>query len=656
MGKSAWGIDLSKYSMKCVQLVRTKSGIELKKMCVIEYPQEAAGGEEQTVEQKFFEALRQFREQYRIGGSKILFSLPGHSIFNRLVKLPPVEKEKIPEVVRYEAQSQIPFPIEEVIWDYQLVDRPYGPGEEKEAIIFAIKKDIIEQFLESLKPLHVEVDGIQFAPVALYNFLKRDQDTGAPCVAMDMGADNTDLIILDGQKFWIRNLPVTGNDITRSLQKAFSLSFADAEKLKIRAGQSQQVQKIFSAIQPIMKDLVSETHRTIGYYKSISKGVKFDKIFLMGNASKTVNFQKFVSQSLQLQAFRLTRLNNITVSEEIDDGTLQRYLPTMGAAIGLALQGLGETYNTVNLLPRPYLKEKEAKRKRPFVIAAIAALYLLFFLIYRGQSRAVREVERVSNDMQTTLKRHDVSQEECRKVSDKAGIVNRLETIASISRGRDRITLVRFMERFNNILKDRVTDIVDGNGIFKLFQSSDDGRKYTIGDPRLKSKERIYLLGIEAEVTEEIVTPPTPPTPSGAPPKEKEAEKKKDVGAVPAPPPPKNRFIQIAVVLAFPAREDSSKDGNYIRAELGDKIAQHFGLPTKEASVYEVSMTDYIVGPGPVTKWKWEDKDLRHTKPDLVASGLKTGSEFAVRKIWWKIPLGEQVKPEPVEEPKGGAQ
>lgn len=391
MARGVWGIDVSKYSVKVARLEGSGRNVTLTHVGV--FPYEGAGsGEPGGVDPQIKAALARVKAEYKISGEPVVLSLPSHSILNRLVKLPPVEDAKIPEVVKYEAQSQIPFPMDEVLWDYQYVDREYVPGEEKEVILFAIKREIVEQFLANLADLGLNVEAVQFAPVALFNFLVRDQELSGPTVALDMGAENTDLIVIDGTKFWVRNLPITGNDLTKALQKTFNLPFEEAEKLKLRAAQSQQAQKIFNAVQPVLRDLVNEINRSTGYYKSISKTSKFEKILLLGNATKTLNFQKFISQSLQLPAVRLQKLNTIAVGGQVDPGDLQEHLAGLGTALGLALQGLGETVNRINLLPPAHRRRKELRRKQPYVVAAVAALYALVGLLWWRQSSERNEL------------------------------------------------------------------------------------------------------------------------------------------------------------------------------------------------------------------------------------------------------------------------
>lgn len=394
MAKGVWGIDVSKYSLKAVRLEQRGEQVVLTHVTVIPY-EGVKTGETQNIDDQIKSAFQELKTSHRVGSERLVLSLPTHSFFNRLIKLPPVDDEKIPEIVKYEAQSQIPFLIDEVLWDFKLIERTYEPGEEKEVILFAVKRDIVEQFLANLADLRLNIDAVQFAPVALFNFLSREQEMTGALVVLDMGGENCDLMVIDGAKFWTRNLPITGSSLTAELQKALNISFAEAEKLKLRAGQTQQTQKVFNAIQPKLRDLVGEIHRSTGYYKSISKTIKFDKIILLGNATKMLNFQKFISQSLQIPAVRIQKLNTLTPAPTVDHDALNNNLGSLGGAIGLALQGLGQAGIRVNLLPPVYLEKKEARKRLPYVWGSIAALFLLMGLMYYRANGDVARLKQV---------------------------------------------------------------------------------------------------------------------------------------------------------------------------------------------------------------------------------------------------------------------
>jgi type IV pilus assembly protein PilM len=471
MAKGVWGIDVSKYSLKAVRLEGTRESVVLTRIAVVPY--DRAEGDEQDLDQHIRNALTTLVATQRVGNEPVILSLPSHSTFNRLIKLPPVDDEKIPEIVRYEATSQIPFNIDEVLWDYQYVDRKYGPGEEKEVILFAIKRDIVEQFLGNLSDTGINVDAVQFGPVALFNFLLKDQDLGGPSVALDMGGDNTDLIVIDGSKFWVRNLPITGNDITKSLQKAFNIPFAEAEKLKLKAGQSQQAQKIFNAVQPVLRDLVNEVNRSTGYYKSISKTSKFEKIILLGNSTKTLNFQKFVSQSLQLPAVRVQKLNHIAVSAQVDQADLGENLGTLGTALGLALQGITDTANRINLLPPAYVRKKELAKKKPYVIGAVAALFVMVGLMwYTGNAEVDRltATANIGRKLQKDIETQKKAFQEARQVE---AVEAALKTVAQVSSERDLI-LKMMDEIIPNIPNNGDTNIKDDQRLWVVDWQFDE--------------------------------------------------------------------------------------------------------------------------------------------------------------------------------------
>jgi type IV pilus assembly protein PilM len=469
MAKKAWGIDVSKSSIKAVLLEQKGSHIELSQIDVIEAPPLPEEGGP-TADELIQNGLRTFRMRNKSEGCAVVCSLPSHATFNRFVKVPPVEEKRVAELVRYEAQQNIPFPLEEVIWDYQRVDKEYEPGEEIEVVLFAIKKDIVTQFLGNVQGAQLEIEGLQFAPVALYNFVTYDQQVGKTSLLLDMGADNADLIVIDQEKFWIRNLPIAGDDITKVLQKKFQIPFAEAEQLKISAAQSPQAAKIFSVIQPVLRDLVTEVHRSIGYYKSLSKTAKLEKMMLFGNATRTLNFQKFVSQNLQLESGRMSKLNKIAISSQVGDDMLDKYFPSLGVAIGLALQGLDVTVNRVNLLPPDLIKKKEVAKKKPLAVVAVALLGILAFLMYVGVSKDFTALASARDAGTVTKDRADKLDRQYKDYTQFIEVASGQKAIDTTwdDTTKDRLNILRQLNVLNGIAPERDSHITVLNAVFSL--------------------------------------------------------------------------------------------------------------------------------------------------------------------------------------------
>lgn len=474
MAKGIWGIDVSRYSVKAVRLEESREGVRLTDVDVIPY-KTTGRLEEADLEGRIVEALKDLKFSRKIGGEKVALSLPTHSSFNRLIKLPPVED--VVKAVHYEAQAQIPFSLDQVVWGYQMVERQYAPGEEKEVILVALKREIIDNFLKSIDPVGLNIEHIQLSPIALYNFLVADQDVSQPMIVLEMGADNSSLIVIEGERFWVRNIPISGNDITKAIMEAFNLPHDKAEALKVNALQSPHVEKIYQTIVPVYKNIVSEIHRSLGYYKSMSKQAKFDRIMLLGNGTKALNFQRFMGQALQIQPVRIQQLNTIGLAGSVDPRVLNANLQSMGTALGLALQGLGRTRNHVNLLPPEFLKKKQVRRKYPVVAVAVAILYAVLFFAMSRMDAKLRTLDGVKRSLEQAAQ-EALEVAELHKAKSGIGELRAAyDLLGSLANDRTPI---------RNALELLLANFPDNN------------------DPRIPDHQKVWLVDLKAELKEEM--------------------------------------------------------------------------------------------------------------------------------------------------------
>jgi len=160
------------------------------------------------------DALKQFLSRNSVVGDRVAMSVSGQAGLARFIKLPPVEAKKIPDIVKYEAKQQIPFDLNDVIWDYQRM----GIGSEEEGFaletevgLFAMKREAVLRALDPFIRADIEVDIVQLTPLVLYNFMLFDQlgplptaeeyDSDNPpesLVVISLGTDATDLVISNG--------------------------------------------------------------------------------------------------------------------------------------------------------------------------------------------------------------------------------------------------------------------------------------------------------------------------------------------------------------------------------------------------------------------------------------------------------------------------
>jgi type IV pilus assembly protein PilM len=392
-----WGIDLGQCALKAIRLELGDEEGQIKATAFdyIEHPK-ILSQPDADPDQLTREALEKFLSRNDLKGDLIAISVPGQSGLARFVKLPPVDEKKIPDIVRFEAKQQIPFPLEEVVWAYQRLGSGMASDNmilDAEIGLFAMKRDMVNRYLQHFKDVNVEVHVIQMAPLALCNFVAHDLlnkgalDTdgeeakgGKNCVvALDIGADNSNLVITDGEKIiWQRPIPLGGNHFTRALTKDLKLTFAKAEHLKRNAVKSPDLKKILAALKPVLNDFVSEVQRSLGYFTNTHRDATIQYMLGLGNAFRLPGLQKYLQEKLQLEVRKLQKIERLSGLEAVTEAP--QYVENVlsfAVAHGLALQGLQATRLKTNLLPPEIARERFIRAKKPWAAAAAAVLLLI---------------------------------------------------------------------------------------------------------------------------------------------------------------------------------------------------------------------------------------------------------------------------------------
>ncbi|MFB0525178.1 MAG: pilus assembly protein PilM, partial [Phycisphaerae bacterium] len=268
---TVWAVDLGNSSLKALRLSTAGGVVEVIGFDNIQHGKILSGSGVKAAERDELTAisLRQFVQRNDLGNDEIIISVPSQNSFARFVKLPPVEPKRIPEIVRFEAVQQIPFDINDVQWDWQLMTE--GDSPEKKVGIFAIKNEVVNSALEHFSRENLTVSYVQMAPMALYNYVLYDyaglvDSNNQAVVILNVGAENTDLVVCTKSTVWQRCILIGGNAFTRAIADAFKLNFEKAEKLKRTAPVSKYARQILQAMKPVFTDLVSEVQRSLGFY------------------------------------------------------------------------------------------------------------------------------------------------------------------------------------------------------------------------------------------------------------------------------------------------------------------------------------------------------------------------------------------------------
>ncbi len=374
-GRDAWGIEVGANAIKAIRLVQQEGQVKLADYEVIPF-KKILTTPDLNVDEAIQLGLDQLLSKHNLGKSEVVVSVAGHLAFARFAKLPPVEPKKIPDIVKFEAVQQVPFPLEQVEWDYQVFTEPDSP--DVEVGIFAITKERVANILSNYRKVGIPVMGLTLSPVAVYNAMAYDLDLSEQpegLIIIDIGTVSTDIIIADGGDLWLRTLQIGGNNFTEALVRAFKLSFPKAEKLKREAATSKYARQIFQAMRPVFSDLVQEVQRSLGYYQSLNRDAKLTQVYGIGSTFRLPGLQKFLKQQLQMEVIRPNGFKKIN-AEGTGAADFADNAVNLVTAYGLAVQGLGLERIEANVLPRPMLRQRLWKAKQPIFAATAACMVL----------------------------------------------------------------------------------------------------------------------------------------------------------------------------------------------------------------------------------------------------------------------------------------
>lgn len=378
--RAVWGIDIGQCAFKALRVRAVGDKIEALAHEYIEHPK-ILSQPDANRQELVGKALEQFLAKHDVRQDRVVVGVPGQHTLSRFTKLPPVEEKKIPEIVQFEAGQQIPFDMDEVVWDWQTFRT--GDAADLEVGIFAMRRELVGEHLQPFVKANIEPVVVQSAPLALYNALLYDgQLTEGATLVLDIGAQNTDLVVAEPKSLWTRNIPIGGNNFTEALLKTFKISFAKAESLKRTAASSKYARQIFQAMRPVFADLVAEIQRSMGFYSSTHRGTRITRVVGMGNAFKLPGLQKFLQSNLGLDVVRPSTFSKLSVASAQNAPQLIEHLLSFGVSYGLALQGLGLTQITSNLLPPEIAKGIVWRRKIPWFWGAAACLALGAALVW----------------------------------------------------------------------------------------------------------------------------------------------------------------------------------------------------------------------------------------------------------------------------------
>ena len=373
----------------------------------------ADGGADLMRYQQISSAVAEMLDEMNIKRGAVNYAVPAQSVFARFVKLPAVEEEKIEKIITFEAQQNVPFPIDEVVWDYQLVGG--GAEEQIQVVLVAIKSDLLDDMNGAVESTGLRTSLVDVATMSLYNAFRYSYSDLSGCsLLVDIGARTTNLLFLEQGKIFSRSVPIGGSSITTAIAREFEEPFTSAELRKKRDGfvslggayaepSDPDLGRVSKIIRSTMTRLHAELMRSISHYRSQQQGAAPERIFLCGGSASVPYMREFFQEKLQLPIEFFNPLRNVAVAEAAPSEEVARSAYLLGELVGLALRTATACPMELNLRPAVVVKRQQLQKRQPFFVAAAACIILALLGFGFYYARAARATQRATQQLQEKI-------------------------------------------------------------------------------------------------------------------------------------------------------------------------------------------------------------------------------------------------------------
>ena len=345
-GKSLVGLDVGSSSVKAIEITRKGKGsnFELTHFGVAPVPPEAIVQGAFLNSAAITEAIQEAIANAKIKTKNVAAAVSGHSVIVKKVSLPAMSREELEEQIRWEAEQYIPFDVNEVNLDFQILEHANSDGQ-MEVLLAAAKKDLIDDYVQVISEAGLVPVAIDVAAFAVENAFEANYDVGVDEVValVNIGAQVVNInIVSGGVPSFTRDITTAGNQYTEEIQKALSVGFEEAERVKLggQDANNQEVvpQEVEQAMQSVTETVIGEIARSLDFFAATTAESRIGKVVLAGGASRVSGFENAFRERTGLPVETLNPLARMLPSSRFDSEDLDALAPSLAVGVGLALR------------------------------------------------------------------------------------------------------------------------------------------------------------------------------------------------------------------------------------------------------------------------------------------------------------------------------
>jgi type IV pilus assembly protein PilM len=402
-------VDFGAGSLKLAEFeANDAGGLSLKSFAI--KPLGLEGSADATREAAMLKALQEVLAEKGIKSKNVNVCAPGFHVFSKFVKLPPVDATKVTQIIQYEAQQNVPFPLAEVVWDYQILGS--AASGELEVLLVAIKSEVVEGLFRVAAQAKLKLSLCDASPAALCNAFRYNYGDLEDCaMLLDIGAKTSNLLFFEKGKVFSRSINLGANTITQDFANESKLKFDEADKIKIAEGfvslggaYEEPENAHQAAISKIARQFMTKLHiqvnQTIQFYRGQQGGAQPQRLFLSGGASIMPYTAQFFAEKLNIPVEYFNPLRNVQIDPSVNLEELARVAHSLGEVVGLGLRNLAHCPVEMNLMPESTLRWQAFNERKPYFMATVFSLVLVAFAVGFLYEKLAQAKEKEIEDLQ----------------------------------------------------------------------------------------------------------------------------------------------------------------------------------------------------------------------------------------------------------------
>jgi type IV pilus assembly protein PilM len=315
---------------------------------VAKLPSEAIGQGAFLNSGAIVESIREAIESAKIRSKNVAAAVSGHSVIVKKVNLPVMTRDELDEQIRWEAEQYIPFDVNEVNLDFQILDD--GQGDEGDGqmavLLVAAKKDLIDDYVQVIAEAGLTPTVIDVSAFAVENAFNANYDTSPDEVValVNIGAQVVNInIIAGGAPAFTRDITSAGNQYTEEIQKTLSINFDEAERIKLGGRgteDSQEVvpQEVDQAMQSVTESVIGEISRSLDFFAATTADSQISRVVLSGGGANVAGFEKAFHDRTGLPVEIMNPFSRMVPSSKFEPEFFEEMAPALGVSVGLALR------------------------------------------------------------------------------------------------------------------------------------------------------------------------------------------------------------------------------------------------------------------------------------------------------------------------------